>query len=66
MFLNWFLLTEVANDYSKTLNLNLKEDNLVEVEPESSENFILYSDGEISTTVDNNITESANKSKYFF
>ena len=66
MFLNWFLLTEVANDYSKTLNLNLKEDNLVEVEPESSENFILYSDGEIQTTVDNNITESANKSKYFF
>ena len=66
MFLNSFLLTEVANDYSKTLNLKLKEGNLVEVEPESAENYSLHSDGEIQTTVDNNITGSANKSKYFF
>ena len=65
MFLNSFLLTEVANDYSKILNLNLKEGNLVEIEPKIAEHFSLYSDGEIQTTVDNNITGSANKSKYF-
>ena len=66
-FLLTFFLwpTEVANDYSKNLSSNLNEDRLIKIEPESTENLSLHSDGEVLTTVDNSSTESAKKSKFF-
>ena len=66
-FYNFFPCpTEVANDYSKNLSSNLNEDRLIKIEPESTENLSLHSDGEVLTTVDNSSTESAKKSKFFF
>ena len=58
--------TELANDYSKNLSSNLNEDRLIKIEPKSTENLSLHSDGEVLTTVDNSSTESAKKSKFFF
>ena len=64
--LNFFLRpTEVAKYYSKKLSSNINEDKLINVEPKSTENFNLFSDGEVSTTVDINLTEFAGKGKYF-
>ena len=61
----FFLLTEVANDYSKNLSSNLNEEILIKIEPESTENLSLHSDGEVLTTVDDSSTESAKKSNFF-
>ena len=38
----------------------------MKIKPKSTENFCLYSDSKVSTTVDINLTESARKGKCFF
>ena len=38
----------------------------MKIKPKSTENYFLFSVGEVSTTVDINLTESARKGKYFF
>ena len=56
----------MANDYSKNLSSDLNEDKIMKIKPKSTENFFLCSDGEVSTTVDINLTDSAGKGKHFF
>ena len=58
--------TEVANDHSKNLSSNLKENRSIKIEPESTEHLSLHSDGEVLTTVDNSSTESDLKGRYLF
>ena len=52
-----FLFSELVNAYSKNLNPNSNEDNLVKIEPESTDNLNLHTYGENSTTVSNSLIE---------
>ena len=60
-----FLLTEIVNDDSKNINLNLNEEKMEEIKLERPEPHNLNSDDENSTKLDDNSTKYSEKSKYF-